>query len=202
MQSRVTFGLVIALGSVGVWSASLSVSGSPAPTPTRSVRSSCRSRSTAWPEAPEARQTPVTDEEVNAYIKACPRRELPQGLVDPQVSIPAGRPALGRATVDLDALRAAQRERRRGHAHSRDAASVPVEAIGVLRTGQGVGAFTLESVTVGGIVPCRSRCCRSWSPTTRAATTPPQGLNLEAPFRLPAKIREIRTARGQAVIVQ
>jgi hypothetical protein len=30
----------------------------------------------------------------------------------------------------------------------------------------------------------------------------PDGVNLEAPFRLPARIREIRTARGQAVIVQ
>jgi hypothetical protein len=30
----------------------------------------------------------------------------------------------------------------------------------------------------------------------------PQGVNFEAPFRLPARIREIRTARGQAVIVQ
>ena len=33
---------------------------------------------------------------------------------------------------------------------------VPVEAIGVLRTGQGVGAFTLESVTVSGVAVPKS----------------------------------------------
>jgi hypothetical protein len=30
----------------------------------------------------------------------------------------------------------------------------------------------------------------------------PQGVDFEAPFRLPARIREIRTTLGQALVVQ
>jgi hypothetical protein len=151
-------------------------------------------------ETPEARQTPVTDQEVNAYIKALPVEDLPQGLVDPQVSFLADGRLSGRATVDLDALRAARADDSAG-TFIPVTGRVPVEAIGVLRTGQGVGAFTLESLTVSGIVVPKSMLQELIAYYSRSDAAP-QGLNLEAPFRLPAKIREIRTARGQAVIVQ
>ena len=142
----------------------------------------------------------MTDEEVNAYIQALPAEDLPQGLVDPQVSfLPDGRLS-GRATVDLDALRAARAKDGAG-TFIPVSGNVPVEAIGVLRTGQGVGAFTLESLTVSGIVVPKSMLQELVAYYSRSDASP-QGLNLEAPFRLPAKIREIRTARGQAVIVQ
>jgi hypothetical protein len=78
---------------------------------------------------------------------------------------------------------------------------VPVEAIGVLRTGQGVGAFTLESLTVSGVVVPKSMLQQLVAYYVGSGAAP-EGFNLEAPFRLPAKIREIRTARGQAIIVQ
>jgi hypothetical protein len=199
MRSRVTFGLVIALGSLGVWSASLS--GRVAGADADALRQKFLQIATnGMAETPEARQTPVTDEEVNAYIKALPAEDLPQGLVDPQVSFLADGRLSGRATVDLDALRAARANDGAG-TFIPVTGRVPVEAIGVLRTGQGVGAFTLESLTVSGIVVPKSMLQELVAYYSRSDASP-QGLNLEAPFRLPAKIREIRTARGQAVIVQ
>jgi hypothetical protein len=199
MRTRVMFGLVIALGSVVLSSASSS--GAAARADADALRQKFLQIATnGLADSPEPRQTAVTDEEVNAYIQSLPAEELPQGLRDPQVNIlPDGRLS-GRATVDLDALRAAS---------PKDSAvallplsgKVPVEAIGVLRTGQGVGAFTLESLTVSGVVVPKSMLQELVAAYSRSDTAP-DGLNLEAPFRLPAKIREIRTERGQAVIVQ
>ncbi len=66
---------------------------------------------------------------------------------------------------------------------------------------QRVGALTIESVTVSGVVVPKSMLQELIAAYSRSDAMP-DGLNLEAPFRLPARIREIRTARGQAVIVQ
>ena len=199
MRSRVTFAFVIALGSVALLAAS--PSGPAARADADALRQKFMQIATnAMAETPEARQTAVTEDEVNAYIQALPAEELPQGLLDPQVNIlPDGRLS-GRATVDLDAIRAAQAQDGAG-AFIPLSGKVPVEATGVLRTGQGVGAFTLESVTISGVVVPKSMLQQLIAHYTRSEASP-DGVNLEAPFRLPARIREIRTARGQAVIVQ
>jgi hypothetical protein len=199
MRSRVMFGLVVALGSVALLAAS--PSGPAARADADALRQKFMQIATnAMAETPEARQTAVTEDEVNAYIQALPAEELPQGLLDPQVNIlPDGRLS-GRATVDLDAIRAARAQDGEG-AFIPLSGKVPVEATGVLRTGQGVGAFTLESVTVSGVVVPKSMLQELIAQYTRSDASP-DGVNLEAPFRLPARIREIRTARGQAVIVQ
>jgi hypothetical protein len=199
MRRRVIFGLVLALGSVALLSAS------PVASAARADADALRQKFlqiavNGMAEAPEARQTAITDEEVNAYIQALPAEELPQGLVAPQVSILADGRLSGRATVDLDALRAAQ-PKDSAAAMLPLSGKVPVEAIGVLRTGQGVGALTIESVTVSGVAVPKSMIQELVAYYARSGNAP-EGFNLEAPFRLPAKIREIRTARGQAVIVQ
>jgi hypothetical protein len=199
MRSRVTFGLVLALGSVVLLSASSS--GPAARADADALRQKfLQIASNGLADTPQARETAVTEDEVNAYIQALPAEELPQGLIDPQVNIlPDGRLS-GRATVDLDTIRAA-------HANDGSGAfiplsgRVPVEATGVLRTGQGVGAFTVESVTVSGVEVPKAMLQQLIAYYSRSEASP-DGVNLEAPFRLPAKIREIRTARGQAVIVQ
>jgi hypothetical protein len=199
MRSRVTFGLVLTLGSVVLLFAS--PPGPAARADADALRQKFMQIATnAMAETPEARQTAVTEDEVNAYIQALPAEELPQGLLDPQVNIlPDGRLS-GRATVDLDAIRAARAKDGAG-AFIPLSGKVPVEATGVLRTGQGVGAFTLESVTVSGVVVPKSMLQEVIAYYSRSEASP-QGVNFEAPFRLPARIREIRTARGQAVIVQ
>jgi hypothetical protein len=200
MRSRVTFALVIALGSAALW-----MSASPLGAAARADADALRQKvlqiaTNGMADSPEPRQTAVTDEEVNAYIHALPPEDLPQGVLDPQVSIlPDGRLS-GRATVDLDAIRAAHAKEGSGDFLPLSG-KVPVEAVGVLRTGQGVGAFTLESVTVSGVVVPKSMLQELLAAFSRSDAAP-DGVNLEAPFRLPAKIREIRTARGQAVIVQ
>ena len=80
--------------------------------------------------------------------------------------------------------------------------TVPVEATGILRTENGVAAFTLESATVGGMPVPKSVLQELVSLLLAEGANAKDGVNFEAPFRLPAHIREIHTAMGRATVVQ
>ena len=72
---------------------------------------------------------------------------------------------------------------------------------GILRTENGVAAFTLESATVGGI-PVPKSVLQELVSYYSQGPNAKDGVNFEAPFRLPAHIREIHTAMGRAMVVQ
>jgi len=147
-----------------------------------------------------ARKTTLLERELNAYISVHGKSELPAGVVDPTVTIlPDGR-LTGRAIVDLDAVRASQ-ERGMLSPWTLLRGQVPVEAIGTLRTQKGVGAFTLESANVGG-VPVPKTILQELVTYYSRSESQPKGIDIEAPFQLPAHILEIRTAQGQALVVQ
>jgi hypothetical protein len=151
-------------------------------------------------EKPASKSTPVLEREVNAYLQAHGRETLPQGVIDPSVSIlPDGRLS-GRATVDLDAVRTSK-DRGMLSPWSLLRGTVPVEATGILRTENGVAAFTLESATVGG-VPVPKTVLQELVSYYSKGPNAKDGVNFEAPFRLPAQIREIHTAMGRATVVQ
>jgi len=100
----------------------------------------------------------------------------------------------------LDAVRASQ-ERGMLSPWTLLRGQVPVEAIGTLRTQKGVGAFTLESANVGG-VPVPKTILQELVTYYSRSESQPKGIDIEAPFQLPAHILEIRTAQGQALVVQ
>ena len=81
-------------------------------------------------------------------------------------------------------------------AHMRLDVDVPA-----LRTQKGVGAFSLESATVGGI-PVPKTILQELVTYYSRSESQPQGINIDAPFQLPAHILEIRTTQGQALVVQ
>lgn len=147
-----------------------------------------------------ARRTTLLERELNAYISVHAKSELPAGVLEPIVTIlPDGR-LTGRATVDLDAVRTSQ-DRGMLSPWALLRGQLPVEAFGILRTQKGVGAFTLESATVGGL-PVPKTILQELVTYYSRSESQPQGINIEAPFRLPANILEIRTAQGQALVVQ
>lgn len=150
-------------------------------------------------EAPARRTTTVTEREVNSFLAFHGRTGLPTGVLDPAVKIaPAGR-LTGTAIVDLDQVRQARRDA--GFAVSLLTGRLPVQVAGVLRTSNGVGKFELREAWVSSIpVPktVLQEIVAHYSRTPDA----PQGIDLDAPFELPAGIREIRTGEGQALVVQ
>jgi hypothetical protein len=151
-------------------------------------------------ERPASRRTPVTEGELNSFLEFHARGELPAGVMDPAVMIADGGRLTGRAIVDLDEVRKSQ------NAGGLSVLSllggrVPVEAIGVLRTTNGVGQFSLESAAVGGMPVPKAVLQEVVAYYSRTPETP-DGIDLDAPFELPVRIREIQTSPGQAIVVQ
>ena len=147
------------------------------------------------------RRTAVTENEVNAYLTYEAQEQLPPGVVEPSVAILGTGRVSGRAVVDLDAVRKARPSTSLLDPRSYLFGHVPVTAIGVLRTSNGVGQFEMESASVGG-VPIPKRLLQEIVGYYSRSSDKPDGISLDDPFALPARIREIQVGRGQAVIVQ
>ena len=151
-------------------------------------------------QRPAARNTTVTEREVNSYLAIHARNDLPTGVVDPAITIaPAGR-LTGTAIVDLDAVRKERRDTGFS-AMSLLGGRLPIQAAGVLRTSNGVGKFELEEAWVSSIPIPKTLLQEIVAHYSRTPDSP-DGINLDAPFELPAGIREIRTGQGQAIVVQ
>jgi hypothetical protein len=150
---------------------------------------------------PKRRLTTVTENEVNAYLMFDAKGEIPSGVVDPQVTIAGSGRLSGRAVVDLDAVRKQQNPTSLFDPASFLSGRLPVTAVGVLKTADGVGHFLFESATVSGIPVPKFLLQQIVSYYSRTPENP-AGISLDDPFALPAGIREIRVQQGQAIIVQ
>ena len=147
------------------------------------------------------RRTTLTQNEVNAYFALDAQNDLPVGVVEPSVTILGTGRVSGRAVVDLDAVRKSKNPTSLLDPATYLTGRLPVTAIGVLKTSNGVGRFQFESATVGGIPLPKTLLQEIVSYYSRTPGTP-AGVNLDDPFPLPARIREIQVEPGQAVIIQ
>jgi hypothetical protein len=147
-----------------------------------------------------ARTTTVTERELNSYLNIHAKDDLPAGVLEPYVWIVGEGRVSGRALVDLDQVRK-QKERGWLDPAGYLTGRVPVRATGVLATRDGVGRFTLETAEVAGITIPNYFLQEIVTYYSRNPHLP-EGFSMEEPFELPARIREVRVAKGQAVIVQ
>jgi hypothetical protein len=146
-------------------------------------------------------RTTVTEKELNAYLALEALGDLPKGVVNPTVSILAGGRLSGRAVVDLDAVRRESPPKSLLDPKNLLIGRLPIAATGVLTTSNGVGRFALESASVGGLPIPKVLLQEIVSHYSRTPEKP-EGLNLDDPFTLPVRIREIQVSRGQAIVVQ
>jgi hypothetical protein len=146
-------------------------------------------------------RTVVTENEVNSYFAYDGRADLPTGVVEPVITIVGTGRVSGRATVDLDAVRKQKKPTSMLDPASYLTGRVPVTATGVLTAANGVGRFQLESASVGGIPVPKMVLQEIVSYYSRTPQNP-SGINIDDPFALPARIREIQVERGQAIVVQ
>jgi hypothetical protein len=149
----------------------------------------------------QPRRTTVTENEINAYLVYDAAPDLPPGVVDPSVAILGTGRLSGRAVVDLDAVRKSSNPTSMLDPMSYLGGRVPITAVGVLTTNNGVGRFQLESATVSG-VPVPKMILQQIVGYYTRTPEQPGGIGLDDPFALPARIREIQVQRGQAIIVQ
>ena len=78
---------------------------------------------------------------------------------------------------------------------------VPVNARGLLRTREGRGQLYLRSADIGGVPlpkPLLQELVGYFSRTPQN----PNGFDIDAPFDLPSKIREISVGAGESVVIQ
>jgi len=149
---------------------------------------------------PVSRHTRVTDAEVNAYLRVHATDQIPVGVMEPSVQALGDGRVGGRAIVDLDAVR---KSKPRGWMDPMNLLTgrMPVTASGRVLTKNGTGRFELESAEVGG-VPIPKIVLQELLSYYSRTPDNPAGINMDAPFELPSRIREIQVARGSATIIQ
>ena len=146
------------------------------------------------------RTTLVSDTELNAYFRHNAKNEIPVGIVEPTINALGDGKMGGRAIVDLDAVRK-QKERGWMDPMGYLSGRLPLTATGRLTTKDGIGQFTLESAELSGVTVPKTLIQELLSYYSKNPENP-AGINMDAPFELPANIREIRVGRAEATIVQ
>ena len=143
-------------------------------------------------------RTPVSEREVNAYLKYA--GVLPVGMTEPRITIGDGGRVIGRAIIDLDAIR---KSRARTWTDPVNYITGSVEAMmtGTLFAANGKGVFQLASATVGGVSVPKTLLQEIVSYYSKTPEHP-NGWDMDSPFVLPAKIRQVEVQRGAATIVQ
>lgn len=153
---------------------------------------------TAKPVASQTTQ--ISDNELNAYFKYNAKDQIPVGIVDPTINALGEGKVGGRAVVDLDAVRT-QKQRGWLDPLGYMTGRLPITATGTLSTKEGVGKFNLESAEISGVTIPKTVLQELLSYYSRSKDDP-DGINMDDPFELPARIREIRVGKATATIVQ
>ena len=147
-----------------------------------------------------ARETTLTEGEVNSYLRFSAGSQIPTGVTEPTITIRGAGRLHGSAVVDLDVVR---RTNGGGWFDPRSylTGRLPVTATGTLETHDGRGKFTLESATISGVPIPKSFLQELLSYYSRSSDYP-NGINMDDPFELPAEIQRIEVLEGRANVVQ
>lgn len=150
--------------------------------------------------AAQPQTIPVTDAEVNSYLRYLAADQIPVGIVEPVLNALGDGRVGGKAIVDLDAVR---KQKQRGWLDPMGylTGRLPVTAAGRLTTKDGKGQFQLESADISGVTVPKAVLQELVSYYSRTPENP-AGIDMDAPFELPARIREIRVGSGTSTIVQ
>jgi hypothetical protein len=152
-------------------------------------------------KTPSGLTTPLTQREVNSYLRYDLAHQVPVGIAEPVITILGEGRLLGEAIVDLDAVSRANPPKSLFDPMRLLTGRLPVRVQGVLVTSRGQGRFSLETATIAG-VPIPKTVLQTLVTHYSRSQDNPNGVGLDDPFALPAAIREIRVEPGRAIIVQ
>ncbi len=148
----------------------------------------------------QPRSTPLTDVELNSYLRFNATDQVPVGILEPTLHAVGDGRVSGRAVVDLDLVR---KQKQRGWLDPLGYLSgrLPVTAAGRLTTKDGTGQFLLESAEISGVTVPKGVLQELLTFYSKSPESP-AGINMDAPFGLPSGIREIRVGTGVSTVVQ
>ena len=158
-------------------------------------------RTVAQRKAPAGLSTPLTQREVNSYLRYDLASQVPVGIADPVITILGEGRLLGEAVVDLDAVSRANPPKGFFDPMRLLTGRLPLRVQGVLVTNSGTGQFALESASLAG-VPIPKTVLQTLLSHYSRSQDNPDGIGLDDSFALPAAIREIRVEPGRAIVVQ
>jgi hypothetical protein len=150
---------------------------------------------------PAPASTVVTEQELNAYLAYDSSADIPAGIVGPRLVIHGDRRVSASAIVDLDAVRAQRKSTGLFDPMNLVGGKLPVTAAGLLDARDGLARFTLESASVSG-VPIPKMVLEEVVAYYTRSPGFPKGIDIDDPFPLPARIRQIEVRRGEALVVQ
>jgi hypothetical protein len=158
-----------------------------------------RGNRTPLPKAQPLR-TAITEREVNAYLQHSVHAQMPVGLTKPRIAISDGGKVEGKALIDIDAIK---NSRPRGVLDpiAYLTGTVEVALVGTLYAANGKGVFQLQNASLGGLSIPKSLLNDLVAHYTRTPDHP-KGVDLDSPFDLPARIRQVEIQRGAATIIQ
>ena len=138
--------------------------------------------------------TPVTETEVNSYLRYELADRIPAGVTEPWVSILENGRLSGRATVDLQRVGQSRKSGGMLDPFNFLTGSLPLLVNGVLKTKNGVGTFAVESASISS-VPVPVWMLQEIVSYYSKSESAPKGVAIDKPFALPNGIREIQTAQ-------
>jgi hypothetical protein len=147
------------------------------------------------------KKTPASENEINSYLAFNAKHRVPRGLAQPQLTILGGGRVAGRILVDLDEFKRGRSSGGLTDPWNYLSGQVPLTARGFLHAHGGKGQFQLEAAEIRSIPVPKPIVQELVTFFTRSAEKP-DGIDIDAPFELPAKIREIAILKGAAVIAQ
>jgi hypothetical protein len=150
---------------------------------------------------PKPREFSIAEQEANSYLRFNLKEKIPKGLAEPEITMIGDGALAARVLVDMDEVKRRRQSRSVIDPLNYLSGQVPLNARGLLRTREGRGQFYLRSADIGGVPlpkPVLQELIGFFSRTPQN----PRGFDIEAPFDLPSKIREISVRSGESVVIQ
>lgn len=151
--------------------------------------------------APASMVTTITEREVNAYLAYDGKVHLPAGLTEPRITVLPSGSLSGTAVVDLDAVRAQRKPTGMLDPLNYLSGKLPVAVTGRLEASNGAARFNLETAKLGG-VPVPKLVVQELVSYYSKSESNPRGINIDDPYPLPARVRQIDVRPGEALVKQ
>jgi hypothetical protein len=152
-------------------------------------------------DPPKPRKLAIAEREANSYLVFNLKEKIPKGLAEPEITMIGDGALAARVLVDMDEVKRRRQSRSVIDPLNYLSGQVPLNARGLLRTREGRGQFYLRSADIGGVPlpkPLLQELVGYFSRTPQN----PNGFDIDAPFDLPSKIREISVRAGETLVSQ
>jgi hypothetical protein len=150
---------------------------------------------------PKSREFSITEQQANSYLAFNLKEKIPKGLAQPEITMIGDGALAARVLVDMDEVKRRRQSRSVIDPLNYLSGQVPLNARGLLRTREGRGQLYLRSADIAG-VPLPKPLLQELIGFFSRTPENPKGFDIDAPFDLPSRIREISVRAGESVVIQ